>query len=332
MVMVDVPMHMHVPTIVKPPSLLTRMALLAILAALVTMALKFAAYGVTGSVGLLSDAVESTANLVAALTALFAIWYASRPVDRSHPYGHEKIEFFSSGIEGILVLLAAGSIGWYAIGRLREPQELTGIGVGAVIAVIASAINLGVAHWMLRVARSHNSIVLEADGRHLMTDVWTSVGVVIGLVLVHITGVQWLDPVIALLIAVNVLHTGYHLLHTSVDGLMDRALAPEVVAAVRQAIERQLKPGDTYHALRTRRSGSRQFVDFHLLVPGSQSVAGAHEATHRIEQAIAETLPGAETTVHIEPIEEPAAWDDSALVKLETEAQAVPHHGAKESA
>jgi cation diffusion facilitator family transporter len=165
-----------------------------------------------------------------------------------------------------------------------------------------------------------------------MTDVWTTAGVVIGLVLVQLTGVQWLDPVIALLIALNVLHTGYHLLRTSVDGLMDRALAPQVVAAVRQAIEQQLQSGETYHALRTRRSGSRQFVDFHLLVPGSQSVARAHEVTHRIEDAIAATLPGAETTVHIEPIEEPAAWDDSALVKLETEAQAVPHAGTKESA
>ncbi|HET8522583.1 MAG TPA: cation diffusion facilitator family transporter [Thermomicrobiales bacterium] len=316
----------------KTPSLLTRMALLAILAAFVTMALKFAAYGVTGSVGLLSDAVESTANLVAAMTALFAIWYASRPVDRSHPYGHEKIEFFSSGIEGILILIAAASIGWYAIGRLREPQELTGIGAGAVIAIIASAINFGVAHWMLRVARSHNSIVLDADGRHLMTDVWTSVGVVVGLVLVQITGVPWLDPVIALLIALNILHTGYGLLRVSIDGLMDRALAPDVETAVRQAIEQQLQPDETYHALRTRRSGSRQFVDFHLLVPGRRSVAQAHQATHRLERAIAETLPSAETTIHIEPIEEPAAWDDSALVKLESEAQAVPHHETRETA
>jgi cation diffusion facilitator family transporter len=174
--------------------------------------------------------------------------------------------------------------------------------------------------------------VLEADGRHLMTDVWTSVWVVIGLVLVRITGVRWLDPVIALLIALNILYTGYGLLRISIDGLMDRALAPEVEAALRQAIERQLQPDETYHALRTRRSGSRQFVDFHLLVPGRRTVAQAHQATHRIERAIAETLPGAETTVHIEPIEEPAAWDDSALVQLETEAQAVPHHETRESA
>lgn len=303
----------------KPATSLTRLALLAILAAAATMALKFLAYYLTGSVGLLSDAVESTANLVAAMTALFAVWFAARPVDRTHNYGHEKVEFFAGGIEGFLILFAAVSIAFIAIQRLRNPHELEGIGLGLVIAIVASAINFAVSRILVNAGRRYHSVALEADGRHLMTDVVTSAGVVAGLILVRITGIAWLDPVLALLIALNILWTGYSLIRTSVDGLMDKALPEEDVAALRQAIEAELEPGEYYHALRTRRAGSRDFVDFHLLVPGELTVQRAHEVTHRLEEAVVSALPRAEVTVHVEPIEDPTAWDAAEIVPFEEE-------------
>ncbi len=310
--------HVTVPRIPKNP--LTRTALLAVVAAVATIALKAAAYFVTGSVSLLSDAVESTANFVAALTALFAVWYAARPIDRNHNYGHEKVEFFASGLEGTLILIAAGGIAYLAIERLLNPQPLEGFGPGVAIAIVASLINVVVARLLIKTGRAHRSIALEADGRHLMTDVVTSAGVVIGLVLVRLTGVDAIDPILALVVAANVLWTGISLIRASIDGLMDTALPEQDVKDVRQAIEARLTADETYHALRTRRAGSRQFVDFHLLVPGDQSVHRAHEITHRIEHAVNEVLPGAETTVHIEPIEDPRAWDDSPLVPVEQQA------------
>lgn len=305
------------PAPVRP---LTRMARLAIAAALATLGLKFGAYFVTGSVGLLSDAVESTANLATAVTTLIAVWYAARPVDRSHNYGHEKIEFFASAVEGALILAAAVGIGWFAAVRLFDPAPLEGLTLGVAVSLVATGINFGVARAMLRVAREHHSVALAADGRHLMTDVWTSIGVVAGLALVAVTGIELLDPLIGLVLAVNVARAGLALVVAAFDGLMDRALPVETEAAVRQAIVRNLAPGDAYHALRTRQAGSRRFVDFHLLAPGEMTVARAHETATRIEDAVERALPGAETTVHIEPIEEPAAWTDSSLVGLERNA------------
>ncbi|MGH2533582.1 MAG: cation diffusion facilitator family transporter [Thermomicrobiales bacterium] len=318
--MVETLIHSVTPRLRKPS--LTRAARWAILAAILTMALKFVAYAITGSVSLLSDAVESSANLVAALTALFAVWYAARPVDLSHRYGHEKIEFFASGLEGILVLIAAGGIGWYAVGRLIDPRPLAAIDLGLAVSIAAGAINLGVARLLLRAARAHESVALEADGRHLMTDVWTSAGVIVGLLLVRLTGVERLDPIIALVVAVNILWTGISLIRTAVDGLMDRALSPQIEAAVRRAIEGELEPGEAYHALRTRQAGSRRFVDFHLLVPGEVSVQRAHEVSNRIEHAVESAIPRSETTVHVEPIEEPASWSDSDLLAIEEEVAA----------
>jgi cation diffusion facilitator family transporter len=294
--------------------ILTRAALLAIVAACVTMLLKFVAYWLTDSVGLLSDAVESTANLVAALTVLLAIWFAARPIDRSHNYGHEKIEFFASGIEGLLIVAAAIAIIVTAIGRLLDPRALESLGAGSAVAIIASAINLGVAIALLRVARAHHSIVLEADGRHLLTDVLTSVGVVVGLGLAQVTGIEQLDPILAILVAINILWTGAHLMRTAVDGLMDRALDDGTEEAIRGAIEQEIGPRMAYHALRTRQAGARVFVDFHLLVPGNQTVQDAHNLTNQIEQAVESVLPYAETTVHIEPITDPTAWEDHPLV------------------
>jgi cation diffusion facilitator family transporter len=312
-----------------PKNPLTRTALLAVVAAVATIALKAVAYYVTGSVSLLSDAVESSANLLAAMTALFAVWYASRPIDRNHNYGHEKVEFFASGLEGTLILVAAGGIAYLAIERLLNPHPIEGFGPGVLIAIVASVINLVVARLLIKTGRAHQSIALEADGRHLMTDVVTSAGVVIGLVLVRISGYQAIDPILALVVAANVLWTGYSLIRVSIDGLMDTALPEGEVRELRRAIEGRLEQDETYHALRTRRAGSRRFVDFHLLVPGDQSVQRAHEITHRLEAAVNGVLPGAETTVHIEPIEDPRAWDDSPLVPVAQREQAThtsDHH------
>lgn len=296
---------------------LTKLAALSIAAAVITLCLKFGAYFLTGSVGLLSDAVESTANLVAAVVALGALWYAARPIDRTHNYGHGKIEFFAGGLEGILIIVAAVSIAYYAIVRLITPQPVESVGIGLIVAIVAGVINLAVGMVLLRVGRTRRSLALEADGRHLLTDVITTVGVIIGVALVWLTDVKRLDPIVALLVTLNIFHTGYELLRAAVDGLLDRALPIDEEEALRAAIARQIEPGETFHALRTRQAGQHKFVDLHLLVPGGQSVQRAHEITLRIERAVAATVPGAETTVHIEPIEDPTSWGDSEMVPLE---------------
>jgi len=291
--------------------------LLSIAAALITLGLKSVAYWLTGSVGLLSDAVESIVNLVAALTAIICLWYAARPVDPSHTYGHEKIEYFSSGLEGVFILIAAVSIAWYAVLRLLQPQPLEGLAIGTALALAATVVNFVVARLLLRVGRQAQSIILEADGQHLMTDVLTSLGVVVGLIMVKITGWEILDPLIALLVASNILWTGLKLMASSFNGLMDHALPEAEQVLVRTAVDKILPRDVTYHALRTRQAGARRFADFHLLVPGAWSVQKAHDLTGQVEDAIKIALPGIEVTVHIEPIEEPAAWADSELLPLE---------------
>ena len=291
--------------------------LLSILAALVTLGMKGTAYWLTDSVSLFSDAMESLVNLTAALTALFCLWYSAQPVDRSHTYGHEKIEFFSSGLEGILILAAAGGIAYYAVDRIRNPQALDQLEIGTAISLVASLINFAVAILLIRTGRRTNSIILEADGQHLMTDVWTSFGMVIGLILVYFTGWFILDPILALMIAANIVRTAWDLIARSFNGLMDHALPETEQHAVRQAIDALIKPGLHYHALRTREAGARKFVDFHLLVPGKWSVKDAHEFTERVEDAVRQALPGAEVTVHIEPIEAKSAWHDSELLEVE---------------
>jgi cation diffusion facilitator family transporter len=303
------------------PRRLQSVVLLSIAAALVTLALKTAAYFLTNSVGLLSDAAESVVNLLAAVTAYLSLHYAAKPVDESHTYGHEKIEFFSSGLEGVLILTAAALIAWYAVQRLVTGGKPEALGSGMAISLGAAAINGVVAQILLRYGRKHHSIVLEADGRHLMTDVWTSAAVLAGLSLVWATGWNALDPIIALLVAANIVWTAYDLIRRSFNGLMDHALPEVEQAAVREAIQTHLGPGMTFHALRTRQAGSRRFVDFHLLVPGHYTVHHAHALTEVIEGAVRATLPGLEVSVHIEPIEEPAAWQDSALLPIEEAAR-----------
>jgi cation diffusion facilitator family transporter len=288
-----------------------------IIAAVVTLALKAGAYGVTGSVSLLSDAVESLVNLAAAAIALVSLWYASQPVDDSHTYGHEKIEYFSSGLEGILILAAAFGIAWYAVIRVLTPNPLEEIGKGVLLEFAATLVNLAVAVLLLRVGKASESIVLLADGRHLVADVWTSVGVLIGLTLVWLTGKQWLDPVIALIVAIYIGWTGLELIGKSFDGLMDHSLPEAEQAKLRAAIAEHLLPGTTFHALRTRQSGAHRFADFHLLVPGHLTVQQGHDLTEKIEAALLALFPVIEVTVHIEPIEEQAAWHDSPLLPIE---------------
>jgi cation diffusion facilitator family transporter len=300
---------------------LKQAVLLSIAAAVFTLLLKAAGWLLTGSVGLLSDAAESLINLAAAGFAYAALAYAAKPVDESHTYGHEKIEYFSSGLEGGLILVAALGIAAFAVYRLFAPQPLETLGLGLAFTAFATAINAAVGQYLLRLGKKHHSIVLEADGQHLMSDVWTSGGVLLGLGLVWLTGVQALDSVVALAVSASLLWTAAGLVRRSFKGLMDHALPEEELAKVRAAVEGRLRPGTDYHALRTRQAGARRFVDFHLLVPGTMPVREAHALGDRVEEAVKEALPGAEVTVHIEPIEEQASWQDSALAPLEQAAR-----------
>jgi cation diffusion facilitator family transporter len=284
--------------------------LLSLGAAVVSVALKFAAFRMTNSVGLFSDAVESLANVVAALTALFALWYGARPDDRTHPYGHQKIEFFASGIEGGLILVAAVLIVFSALHRLAHPLLPEALGAGMALVLISTAINFLVGYLLLKEGRRVESIVLEADGHHLMTDVWTTIGVVVGLLLVLWTKQPRLDSLLAILVAANIVRVGLNLVHRSFDGLMDHALAPAEDIKIRAAIEEEILPGMKYHALRTRRSGNRRFADYHLLVPGKLHVKAAHDCEVDIGQSIQAAVPGIEINAHIEPLEEPLAYTD----------------------
>ncbi len=296
--------------------------LLSILAAIVTLLLKAWGYYLTGSVSVFSDAAEGLINVFAASAAYFSLWYSAQPVDQEHTYGHEKIEFFASGLEGILILAAALGIIWYAVARLIHPEnELEQLGIGTALVGLAGVVNLVVALILLRVGKTHQSIVLEADGKHLLTDVWSSLGVIIGLTLVNFTGILAFDSLVAIMVALSFAWTGYDLVKRSFNGLMDHALPVEEREAVRAAIASALEPGMDFHALRTRQAGSQRFADFHLLVPGSLSVQRAHALTTRIENAVRAALQNIEVTIHIEPIEERAAYEDSALVPIEQAAR-----------
>lgn len=290
-----------------------RVALLSVAAGLATLALKFGAYFLTGSVGLLSDAAESAVNLTAALVAFATISIADRPPDHTHHYGHEKAEYFSSGLEGGLILVAAAGIIYAAVDRLLHPAPLHHLGPGMVVALVASAINFAVARVLLHVANAQDSIALEADAHHLMTDVWTSVGVVTGIGAVGVTGWQVLDPLIALAVAGNIMKVGVGLLHRSVQGLMDVALPQEEIAQIQSIIAEVAGPDTPYHGLRTRKAGARRFVDLHLLIPGSTTVQEAHDLVEKMEAAIRQRLPNTLVTVHVEPIEDVISWDAQAV-------------------
>jgi cation diffusion facilitator family transporter len=285
-------------------------AWISVATSVVTIVLKFAAYYMTGSVGLLSDAVEAVVNIVAALVALAVLTYSGAAPDREHNFGHEKAQYFSSGIEGTLIFVASAGIVWSAIPRLFSPQPLEQIGMGLALSVLAAVANAACASMMLRAARSHRSITLEADARHLLTDVWTTVGVFVGVVLVAMTGWLILDPLIALAVALQILWTGWHLIVRSFDGLMDRAIPDEDRAVIVEVLEKLHEEGGDYHALRTRVAGAKSFVNVHILVPGSMSVQAGHDLVERLENEIQSRLPHVEVLTHLEPLEDPKSWDD----------------------
>lgn len=291
-------------------------------AAVITAVLKTAAWQLTGSVGLLSDAAESLVNFAAATVAWIALWYASHPIDSDHPYGHEKIEFFSSGLEGGLILVAGlGAIG-AAANRFFNLQDLAQLDWGLGLSIVASLINLVVAHILLVRGKRAGSVVLEADAHHLLTDVVTSVGILLGLGLQWSTGIKWLDPALALFVGILILLTGIRLIYRSFQGLMDQSLPPLEVQSIREAIQDGLQPGSVgvspeFHALRTRQAGSRRFVDFHLLVPGQMRVEEAHDLGEMLVSRIIAKLGPAEISFHLEPIEQPDCWNDSELIEIE---------------
>jgi cation diffusion facilitator family transporter len=294
-------------------SSLTRFAWLSIAAALLTLALKTAAYFITGSVGLLSDAVESVVNLIGGFMALAMLTVAARPADEDHAYGHGKAEYFSSGVEGGLILVAAVSIAIAAVLRLIAPRPLQEIGLGLAVSLAASLVNLAVALLLLRVGRRHNSITLEANARHLLTDVWTSVGVVVGVGVVALTDWERLDPVVALIVAANIVWTGVGIVRRSIAGLMDISLSAEDMAAVRKVLKAYEQTGIQFHALRSRQAGARKFVSTHVLVPGGWTVQHGHELLDRIEADIRRAVPDTVVFTHLESLDDPASWDDQTL-------------------
>jgi cation diffusion facilitator family transporter len=299
-------------------SSLTRFAWLSVATAILTITLKAIAYLLTGSVGLLSDALESLVNLVGALMALAMLTIAARPADEDHDFGHSKAEYFSSGVEGTLILLAAAAILVAAIPRLITPSPIEQVGLGLAVSVAASLVNLFVAQVLLRAGRQHHSITLEANSRHLMTDVWTSVGVLAGVGAVALTGWDRLDPVVACLVAANIVWAGVGIVRQSVLGLMDTALPIEDRNKLLKALEPHLQGRVQYHALRTRQSGARQFVSLHLLVPGSWTVQRGHRLLESIEADIRHVLPSATVFTHLESLSDPASWEDTSLDRAES--------------
>ncbi|MFV0463208.1 MAG: cation diffusion facilitator family transporter [Nostocoides sp.] len=300
--------HQHAPRV---PGDLTRFAWLSIAAACLTIALKFGAYQLTGSVGLLSDAAESVVNLVAAFVALIALHVAAQPADDQHHFGHSKAEYFSAAVEGVMIFVAAVFIIISAVRRFLDPTALANVGVGLGISVIAAAVNGVVALVLLRAGRRHRSITLTADGKHLLTDLWTTVGVLVAVGLVVLTGWLWLDPVIAFLVGCNILWTGWHLLRESVDGLMDRALPHEDQAVIEQVLSEFANDQVHFHAVRTRAAGHTRFMSMHVLVPGDWTVQRGHDLLERVEQRLHERVEHCEVDTHLEPSEDPRSYENT---------------------
>lgn len=292
---------------------LTRYAWLSIAAAVATISIKSGAYFITDSVGLLSDAMESCINLAGALMALFMLKIAVRPPDADHPSGHHKAEYFSSGVEGILIIIAAVAIIITSVQRLLEPRPLEQIGFGLILSVGASVINLVVALILLKAGKQYHSITLEADAKHLLTDVWTSAGVLVGIGAVALTGLDRLDPIVAILVAANIVWSGYGIMRKTVAGLMDSALSAEDLHKIDLVLESYKARGIQFHAIITRQSGFRQFVSFHVLVPGAWTVTQGHELLESIESDLHHALPNVIVITHLESLDDPASWDDVKL-------------------
>jgi cation diffusion facilitator family transporter len=288
------------------------------LAALVTISLKGSAYLLTGSVGLLSDALESLVNLVAAVVALFVLSVAARPADEDHAYGHTKAEYFSSGFEGALILIAAASIVYAAARRLVHPLPIEAPGLGLAISSVATVVNFGVARVLFQAGRRHESITLEADAHHLMADVWTSIGVIVGVAAAALTGWFWLDGLVAIMVAMNVLRSGASLVRRSLLGLLDTSLPEDVRQKITAILEAHAGQGARYHALRTRQAGARRFISFHILVPGDWSVQRGHDLLEEIEEEVRAAVPNSTVFTHLEPIEDPVSWHDLGIERTET--------------
>jgi cation diffusion facilitator family transporter len=289
---------------------LEHFAWLSIGAAVATIALKGAAWWFTGSVGLLSDALESLVNLAGAVFALLMVTVAAAPPDQDHPYGHHKAEYFSSGFEGLLILAAALAIIWAAVDRYMHPQPLQSVGIGIALSVVSSALNGALAYAMLRKAREHRSAALEGDARHLYTDVWTSVGVVIALFAVQLTGWLWLDPTIAIAVALNILREGVNLVWVATDGLMDRALEPDVRRQIDSTLREFAHQTIRFDHVVTRRAGSRRFVDLHMHMPASWTLQRAAALRASVEQALMSAVPGLRATIQLLPMDVEAHFDD----------------------
>ncbi len=289
---------------------LTRFAWLSIAAAVLTIGLKLAAYELTGSVGLLSDAAESVVNLVAAVVALVALRVAARPADDGHHYGHGKAEYFSAGLEGLMIFIAAALILVSAVERFLHPRALQSLGVGLTISMVATAVNGAVGMLLLRQGRAHRSPTLIADGKHLLTDVWTSIGVVVGVLAVGVTGWIRLDPLVAAAVGVNILVTGYRLVSYSLTQLLDAALPAEDQRVIVGVLERYRSDLVGFHALQTRESGRQRFASVHVLVPGAWTVQRGHDLLEEVEAALRDALPGLSVSTHLEPREDPVSYQD----------------------
>lgn len=295
---------------------LTRFAWLSIAAAIITISIKTIAWRMTGSVGLLSDAIESVVNLAAAIMALIALTVAEQPPDDDHEFGHNKAEYFSSGIEGALIVMAAILIIWTAIPRLFSPEPLEQVYLGAVVSVAASIVNLGVALVLRRAGKRHRSVVLEADAQHLLADVWTSVGVILAVVLVAFTGWYQFDPIIALIVAANIIWTGVRLMRRSAAGLMDATLDADELRQIERVLDHYRAQGIEFHALRTRKAGTRGFVTMHVLAPGGWTIKRGHDLVEGIEARLRHAVPGANIMTHLEPLNDPAAMADVELDRV----------------
>jgi len=281
-----------------PPAALLRWS---VVVAAVTIALKTFAWWLTGSVGLLSDAMESLVNLASAAFALLMVKIAARPADADHPYGHHKAEYFSAGFEGLMIIVAAAGIAWAAVLRFRAPQPLEQVGIGLLLSVVSSALNGGLAWLMFKSGRAHRSMALEGDARHLMTDVWTSVGVIVGIGLVAATDWLWLDPVVALLVAANIVREGVHLVWRSTEGLMDRALEPEVLEEIEKTLAQFKHHTIRFDHVSTRRSGKRRFVDMHMHMPANWTLGRAAALRGTVEQALMSAVPGLRASIQLLP-------------------------------
>ncbi|HWY26042.1 MAG TPA: cation diffusion facilitator family transporter [Nevskia sp.] len=303
---------------------LTRYAWLSVAAAIVVLALKLAAWKLTGSVGLLSDALETTTNLGGALMALLMLRLAAQPPDDGHAYGHSKAEYFSSGFEGMLIFIASGLIVAQAVPRLWAPQALQQPDVGLAVAAVATLINFAVARVLARAGRLHRSVSLDADARHLMADVWTTLGVIVGLSLALLTGWVWLDPLVALAVAVNVSWEGYKLVGEAATGLMDAAWPEDEQATLLAVLDEFRQDGVDFHAVRTRRSAARRFVSFHVLVPGAWTVKRGHDLVERLEQRLDERLPMVTAFTHLEPSDDPCSYGDEGLDRRDHPVQEEP--------